>query len=80
MPRNIYVRPLNGRKIDDPTSGQRVPPEGLEVEDSPFWRARVKAEEVELVKNPPKLPEASPRAAEPVESRPESAAAKKGNK
>lgn len=49
MPRKIYVQPLNARKIDDPVTGRRVPPEGMPVEDSPFWRARQKAGEVKIV-------------------------------
>lgn len=87
MPRKIYVRPLDDRKIDDPTSLRRVPPEGMEVQDSPFWRARVKSGEAEILKSAPVVaktkPAAVPSPAEEIEApepRSESASAKKGNK
>lgn len=88
MPRKIFVRPLDDRKIDDPTSLRRVPPEGMEVQDSPFWRARVRAGEAEILKSAPVAAKASPTAAPPPktkavdapESKDEPASAKKGNK
>jgi hypothetical protein len=56
----IHVRPVNGARVLDPDAVPVPEPlsaDGKMVVDTPFWRRRLKAKEVELV---PEAKEASP--------------------
>jgi hypothetical protein len=51
----IHVRPVNGARVLDPDAvpaPDALPADGKMVVDKPFWRRRLKAKEVELVKAP----------------------------
>ena len=55
MPKMIHVRPVNGARVLDPDAvpvPEALPVGGKMVVDKPFWRRRLKAKEVELVKEP----------------------------
>jgi len=45
----LYLRPVGEARVLDPGTNPPtpLPPEGKAVEDSPFWRRRLRAKEVE---------------------------------
>ena len=57
MAKMLNVRPVNGARVLDPDAvpvPAPLPAEGKMVMDTPFWRRRLKAKEVELVPEPAK--------------------------
>jgi hypothetical protein len=55
MAKMIHVRPVNDARVLDPDAvpvPEALPADGKMVEDTPFWRRRLKAKEVELVPAP----------------------------
>lgn len=51
MNRERSVKEAPGRTVDDPATGQRIGPVPVAVEDSPFWRRRIKDGDVVEVPN-----------------------------
>lgn len=52
MANMLHLRPVNGARVLDPDAvpvPEALPAEGKMVVDTPFWRRRLKAKEVELV-------------------------------
>lgn len=49
----MHVRPVPGRLVRDPATMLVLPPEGLAVSDTPFWRRRIAEGDVELVQPSP---------------------------
>ncbi|MEC5321124.1 DUF2635 domain-containing protein [Brenneria populi subsp. brevivirga] len=45
----MQVKPTTGRAVRDPVKGTLLPESGAEVQDSPFWRRRLRDGDVELV-------------------------------
>lgn len=54
MAKVLYLRPVNGARVLDPATEPptALPVEGRKVEDTPYWRRRLRAKEVEEVKSP----------------------------
>jgi hypothetical protein len=49
----MRVKPAAGLKIRNPATGRHLPPEGLEVDDSVYWRRRLAEGDVVRVEVPP---------------------------
>lgn len=47
----MRVKPAEGRKVRDPASLQHLPEGGAEVPDTSYWRRRLQAGDVVLVKD-----------------------------
>ncbi|QZN97355.1 DUF2635 domain-containing protein [Symbiopectobacterium purcellii] len=45
----MKVKPTAGRAVRDPVKGTLLPESGADVQDSPFWRRRLRDGDVELV-------------------------------
>ncbi|MGP3594311.1 DUF2635 domain-containing protein [Vagococcus sp. WN89Y] len=45
----MKIKPTAGRAVRDPVKGTLLPEEGADVENSPFWRRRLRDGDVELV-------------------------------
>lgn len=45
----MKVKPIAGRAVRDPVKGILLPESGAEVQDSPFWRRRLRDGDVELM-------------------------------
>lgn len=54
----MYVKPVQGRTVPDPSRGDALPPEGRDVPDNQYWQRRLIDGDVEQV-TPPK-PEKTP--------------------
>lgn len=55
MANMLHLRPVNGGRVLDPDAvpvPEALPAEGKMVVDTPYWRRRLKAKEVELVPAP----------------------------
>ena len=55
MPRMLNLRPVHGARVLDPDAvpvPAPLPVEGKMVEDTPYWRRRLRAGEVERVPEP----------------------------
>jgi len=50
--KKIYLKPAEGITVPDPELGGHLPPEGREVNDSPYWRRRLKDKSVILADAP----------------------------
>ena len=46
MNRKITIRAAEGRLVDDPATGNRITDTPVTVDDSPFWRRRIKGGDV----------------------------------
>lgn len=51
MAKTLLIRPVGDARVLDPATNPPtvLPPEGKAVEDSPYWRRRMRAKEVEEV-------------------------------
>lgn len=45
----IHVKPLAGRRVPDPATGQCLPPKGARVSPSAYWTRRLADLDVEIV-------------------------------
>lgn len=45
----MKIKPTTGRAVRDPVKGTLLPEEGADVENSPFWRRRLRDGDVERV-------------------------------
>lgn len=63
----MFVKPKSGYKILDPIVGDRLPDEGREVPDDPYWQRRIHDGDVEVSKAPePDSPAAPAHAPAPA--------------
>lgn len=46
---SFVARPLEGRLVRDPVSGNHLPEEGTVVPNNQYWRRRIRAGEIEIV-------------------------------
>lgn len=51
----LYLVPRQGLRVLHPSTGQPLPPEGMEVEKSTYWLRRISSGEVVVSKKPSNL-------------------------
>jgi len=44
----IFIKPAAGLAVPDPERNEALPPAGREVDDSPYWRRRLRDKSVQL--------------------------------
>lgn len=59
MAETVYVVPAKGVQVPVPGTGSVLPPEGMEVALTSFWRRRVRAGEVTIREKAAPAPKAS---------------------
>lgn len=52
----MYVKPKDGLSVRDPVKGVALPVEGAEVQDSIFWRRRLRDGDVSIVEKVTETP------------------------
>ncbi len=52
MTEMIYIKPAEGLKVLNPASGKHLPAEGARVILTPYWRRRLRDEDVTKTRRP----------------------------